>query len=205
MIARFIGGLGVGISTVAAPLFISEIAPPAYRGRLAGMFQFNIVFGILIAFVSNTLLGGIGENAWRWMLGVEAIPALIYTLMCLWLPESPRWLIGHKEDRAAGMDVLRLINADASDVEIEALADEITAVAHETASAGRFWSPSLKTPILLAFLIAFFNQLSGINAVLYFAPRIFELTGLEEKAAFAAIGRHRRHQPRVHLRRPLAD
>ena len=117
------------------------------------------------------------------MLGVEAIPALIYTLMCLWLPESPRWLIGHKEDRAGGMNVLRLIYADASDAEIEALADEITAVAHETASAGRFWSPSLKTPILLAFLIAFFNQLSGINAVLYFAPRIFELTGLEEKAA----------------------
>ena len=183
MVARFIGGLGVGISTVAAPLFISEIAPAECRGRLAGMFQFNIVFGILIAFVSNMLLGGLGEQAWRWMLAVEAVPALIYSVMCFGLPESPRWLIGRKEDRAGGASVLRLIHPDATEAEIEAEVDKIEAVAHETASAGRFWSPHLKTPILLAFLIAFFNQLSGINAVLYFAPRIFELTGLEEKAA----------------------
>ena len=100
-------GVGVGISTVAAPLFISEIAPAKYRGRLAGMFQFNIVFGILIAFVSNALLGGTGENAWRWMLGVEAIPALVYSVMCFGLPESPRWLIGRKNDREAGSAVLR--------------------------------------------------------------------------------------------------
>ena len=183
MIARFIGGLGVGISTVAAPLFISEISPPQYRGRLAGMFQFNIVFGILIAFVSNSLLGGLGEIAWRWMLGVEAIPALIYSLMCFGLPKSPRWLIGQREDRAGAMEVLRQIYVHAPEEEIEAIADEIVAVSHETASAGSFWSARLKIPILLAFLIAFFNQLSGINAVLYFAPRIFELTGLEEKAA----------------------
>ena len=183
MIARFIGGVGVGISTVAAPLFISEISPPQYRGRLAGMFQFNIVFGILIAFVSNSLLGGIGESAWRWMLGVEALPALIYGLMCFGLPESPRWLIGHKEDRAAGIAVFRLIHPEADGAEIEAKADEIAAVSHETASAGRFWSDHLRMPIFLAFLIAFFNQLSGINAVLYFAPRIFEMTGLGEKAA----------------------
>jgi MFS transporter, SP family, arabinose:H+ symporter len=183
MIARFIGGLGVGISTVAAPLFISEIAPARYRGRLAGMFQFNIVFGILIAFVSNSLLGGFGEHAWRWMLGVEAVPALIYSLMCFGLPESPRWLIGRKEDRVGGIHVLRLIHPEASEAEIAAKADEIAAVSHESASVGGFWCARLKTPILLAFLIAFFNQLSGINAVLYFAPRIFELTGLEEKAA----------------------
>ena len=102
--ARFIGGLGIGISTVAAPLYISEIAPPAYRGRLAGMFQFNIVFGIVVAFVSNALLAGIGENAWRWMLGVAAFPSVLYTLMCFGIPESPRWLIGRKGDRAAGLD-----------------------------------------------------------------------------------------------------
>ncbi|MEM7143657.1 MAG: sugar porter family MFS transporter [Verrucomicrobiota bacterium] len=183
ILARFIGGIGVGISTVAAPLFISEIAPAEKRGRLAGMFQFNIVFGILIAFASNALLGGIGENAWRWMLGVEAIPALIYSLMCFGLPESPRWLIGRKNDRAGGIAVLKLINPSASDADIEAKADEIAAAAHEPSSTGGFWSARLKTPILLAFLIAFFNQLSGINAILYFAPRIFELTGLEEKAA----------------------
>ncbi len=183
MVARFIGGLGVGISTVAAPLFISEIAPAEKRGRLAGMFQFNIVFGILVAFGSNALLGGIGENAWRWMLGVEAIPALVYSLMCFGLPESPRWLIGKKEDRAGGVAVLKLIHPEASDEEIESKADEIANVSHEAASTGGFWTKRLKTPILLAFLIAFFNQLSGINAILYFAPRIFELTGLGEKAA----------------------
>ena len=182
-IARFIGGLGVGISTVAVPLFISEIAPAGQRGRLAGMFQFNIVFGILIAFVSNTLLGDIGENAWRWMLGVEAVPALIYSFMCLGLPESPRWLIGRKEDRAGAIAVLRLMHPEAAEIEIAAKADEIAAVSHEAASTGGFWSARLKTPILLAFFIAFFNQLSGINAILYFAPRIFELTGLGQKAA----------------------
>jgi len=183
MIARFIGGLGVGISTVAAPLFISEIAPAEKRGRLAGMFQFNIVFGILVAFGSNALLGSIGENAWRWMLGVEAVPALIFSLLCFRLPESPRWLIGRKGDRAEGLAVLRQIQPEATDAEIQSKADEIESVSREAASSGGFWSARLKTPICLAFLIAFFNQLSGINAILYFAPRIFELTGLDEKAA----------------------
>lgn len=183
IIARFIGGLGVGISTVAAPLFISEIAPAQYRGRLAGMFQFNIVFGILIAFISNALLGGIGDNAWRWMLGIEAIPAIVYSLMCLGLPESPRWLIGRKGDREGGMAVLRLIHPESGEEEIAAKADEIATVSHKPSSSGGFWTKQLKTPICLAFLIAFFNQLSGINAILYFAPRIFEMTGLGEKAA----------------------
>ncbi len=113
-IARFIGGLGVGISTVAAPLFISEISPPRYRGRLAGMFQFNIVLGILVAYVSNAALANIGPHAWRWMLGVEAFPALLYTLMCFGLPESPRWLLLRKRDREQGIAVLRLIHPEAS-------------------------------------------------------------------------------------------
>lgn len=183
MIARAIGGLGVGISTVAAPLFIAEIAPADKRGRLAGMFQFNIVFGILVAFASNALLSGVGESAWRWMLGAEAFPALVYTLMCLGLPESPRWLIGSKADRIGGLAVLKRIHPEASVAELEVKADEIASVSQEVANAGGFWSKRLRTPILLAFMIAFFNQLSGINAVLYFAPRIFELTGLEERAA----------------------
>ncbi len=84
IIARVIGGLGIGISTVVAPMYISEIAPPKYRGRLAGMFQFNIVFGILIAFVSNWLLAGVGDNAWRWMLGVAAFPSLLYAASVRW-------------------------------------------------------------------------------------------------------------------------
>jgi sugar porter (SP) family MFS transporter len=183
IIARAIGGLGIGISTVAAPLYISEIAPAKHRGRLAGMFQFNIVFGILIAFLSNALLAGIGENAWRWMLGVAAFPSLIYALLCFGLPESPRWLLGKKGDRAAGLKVLKLIEPDASDAEIEAEADAITTASTAQVSAGNFWTWQLRIPIMLAFLVAFFNQMSGINAILYFAPRIFELTGLAAKAA----------------------
>jgi sugar porter (SP) family MFS transporter len=181
--ARFIGGVGVGISTVASPMYISEIAPAAQRGRLAGMFQFNIVFGILIAFVSNALLANLGENAWRWMLGVEAIPALIYTVMCIGIPESPRWLLSRKGDRAAGLAILRRIDPEASEAHIEAEANKIVAAAQTTAEAGRFWTSQLRLPIMLAFLVAFFNQLSGINAVLYFAPRIFEMTGLGAEAA----------------------
>jgi MFS transporter, SP family, arabinose:H+ symporter len=182
-IARFIGGLGVGISTVAAPLYIAEIAPPEKRGRLAGMFQFNIVFGILVAFLSNALLGGVGEHAWRWMLGVEAFPALLYSVLCLSLPESPRWLIARRGDRAAGEAVLRRIRPAAREEEINALAETIASSATEPKARAGFWSGQLRVPIMLAFLIAFFNQLSGINAILYFAPRIFEWTGLGASAA----------------------
>lgn len=183
IIARFIGGLGVGVSTVAAPLYIAEIAPAPYRGRLAGMFQFNIVFGILVAFASNALLAGVGENAWRWMLGVEAFPALLYTLLCFGLPESPRWLIARKGDRPAALRVLQLIRPGSTDAELAAKADEIQAASTAQVAGARFWTAKLRIPILLAFLVAFFNQLSGINAVLYFAPRIFEMTGLEKQAA----------------------
>jgi SP family arabinose:H+ symporter-like MFS transporter len=183
IVARFIGGLGIGISTVAAPLYISEIAPPRLRGRLAGMFQFNIVFGILVAFVSNALLAGIGENAWRWMLGVAAFPSVLYAVMTLAIPESPRWLLSRKGDRAAGIDVLRRIQPEASEAEIDAVATEITTTGNVEDKTGGFWTSRLRKPILLAILIAFFNQLSGINAILYFAPRIFELTGLGAKAA----------------------
>lgn len=183
--ARFIGGLGIGISTVVSPLYISEIAPPNYRGRLAGMFQFNIVFGIVIAFLSNAILAKIGgEHAWRWMLGIAAFPSIVYAVMCLGLPESPRWLIGRQNNRAAGLQVLKLIEPEQSDLQLAAHADEIqnAATAERTTAAG-FWSRRLSKPILLAFLVAFFNQLSGINAILYFAPRIFEMTGLGERAA----------------------
>ena len=185
IVARLIGGLGIGMSTIASPLYISEIAPANYRGRLTGMFQFNIVFGILAAFASNAIIAKIGgENAWRLMLGIAAIPSLIYTMMCMGLPESPRWLIGRKNDRAGGLAVLKLIEPDKSEAQLLAHVDEIQSAARsEKTSAAAFWSLRLRIPILLAFFIAFFNQLSGINAILYFAPRIFEMTGLGEKAA----------------------
>jgi sugar porter (SP) family MFS transporter len=184
MIARFIGGVGIGISTVAAPLYISEISPAKSRGRLTAMFQFNIVFGILVAFLSNYLIGHfVEENAWRWMLGVEAFPALAFTVFCFMIPESPRWLVGNRADNKDAVKVLERLNPEYTAAQIDALTDEISEAAHRKSSTGGFWSARLKVPILLAFLVAFFNQLSGINAVLYFAPRIFELTGLGERAA----------------------
>jgi len=183
ILARLIGGLGIGISTVVAPMYISEIAPAKHRGFLAGMFQFNIVFGIVIAFLSNALLAGVGPDAWRWMLGVAAFPSLLYTVMCLGIPESPRWLLVKKGERQAGIAVLRRIEPHAPQEQINSEADAILAASVDRSAGGRFWTNALRTPILLAFFIAFFNQLSGINAILYFAPRIFEMTGLGEKAA----------------------
>ncbi len=201
-----IGGLGIGISTVVAPMYISEIAPPKQRGRLAGMFQFNIVFGILIAFVSNALLAGIGEHAWRWMLGVAAFPSLLYAMFCLGLPESPRWLLSRKGDRASALAVLQKIEPDSTTEQIAADADEIVAASSaEQASAGHFWTKRLRRPILLAFLIAFFNQLSGINAILYFAPRIFRTHWTGDESSVAAVHRHRSHQPGIYFCRAMAD
>lgn len=183
MLARFIGGIAIGVSTVAAPLYISEISPPESRGRLAGMFQFNIVFGILVAFLSNYLLARMGADAWRWMLGIMAVPSVIYTLACAAIPESPRWLLSRKGDRAGAMAVLKLMSPDATDATLQAQADVMTAHAEEAGDSRGFWRRGMRTPILIALLVAFFNQLSGINAVLYFAPRIFELTGLGKSAA----------------------
>ena len=182
-IARLLGGFGIGLSTVAAPLYISEISPPKRRGLLTGMFQFNIVFGIVMAYLSNALLSGMGDNAWRWMLAVAAFPAALYTMLCVGIPESPRWLLGRKQDRDAGLKVLRRIQPDASLEELNAEAEAILATSCQHGAAGKFWSRALRTPIMLAFLVAFFNQFSGINAILYFAPRVFEMAGLAEKAA----------------------
>ena len=191
MISRFIGGIAVGVSTVAAPLYISEIAPSEFRGRLTGMFQFNIVFGILVAFLSNALISNMGESAWRWMLGIEAVPALLYLIFSMGIPESPRWLVTRKSDLEQAKKILQLVEPAAEASAIDAKLETMQTAAHAESSESKFWSSKLFRPISLAFLIAFFNQLSGINAVLYFAPRIFELTGLGEQAALlqsAGIG-----------------
>ena len=193
VVARLIGGIGIGISTVAAPLYISEIAPAAFRGRLAGLFQFNIVFGCVVALVSNVVIAQVGGvNAWRWMLGIAAFPSVLYAVMCFGLPESPRWLLNRKGDRAAALQVLQLIEPDLSPSQLETHAEEMIAAARsEQTVASTFWTWRLRIPILLAILVAVFNQLSGINAVWYFAPRIFEMAGLGQKAALlqsAGIG-----------------
>jgi len=183
IVARVIGGFGIGMSTVAAPLYIAEIAPPRYRGRLTGMFQFNIVFGIVIAYVSNALLADVGSNAWRWMIGVAALPSLLYTLLCFGLPESPRWILNKTRDAESALRVLRRIRPDVPEAEIELEADDIRRSVQDDEARSTRGIRALRVPIMLAFLIAFFNQMSGINAVLYFAPRIFELAGLGTRAA----------------------
>ena len=185
MLARFIGGVGVGIATVASPLYISEISPPNLRGRLAGLFQFNIVLGILIAFVSNYVIGRYvdAEVAWRWMLGVEGVPALIYTIMCFTIPESPRWLITLGNNREAGVRIFAQINPSFTQAELDGLVRGVETSVDSNPTKEAFFVWRLRVPIMLAFLVAFFNQLSGINAILYFAPRIFEWTGLAESSA----------------------
>ena len=183
IIFRFIGGIGIGISTIAAPLYISEISPPEKRGKLAGMFQFNIVLGILIAYISNALLSHLGPDSWRYMLGVLGIPSILYILLCIRLPESPRWLIIRRKNTVKAFEIFSNINPIASKKEITELVDSISLSSRMGENKRPFFTKSLSRPILLAFFIAFFNQLSGINAILYFAPRIFELTGLGQQAS----------------------
>ncbi|WP_116787904.1 sugar porter family MFS transporter [Flavobacterium psychrotrophum] len=180
---RFIGGLGVGASTIAAPAYVSEIAPAEKRGRLVALYQFNIVLGILIAFVSNYFLKDIGENAWRWMLGIQAIPAAIYTGLMLTVPKSPRWLLSKFRYEEA-RKVLVLIDPKAN---IEALMLEQNQ--ERDAANETLFSKKYRFPVVLAFLIAFFNQFSGINAFLYYAPRIFKEAGLGDSTALlSSIG-----------------
>ena len=178
---RFVGGIGIGVSSVAAPVYISEISTPATRGRLSAMYQFNIVFGILIAFLSNYFLEGVGGvNDWRWMLGVLFIPSVIYTVMMMAVPESPRWLVTKKNDLAKAKAVLSQIGIADVDAEVASI---IKSNEHEASvsKSSAFFSPKHNKIIWLAFMIAFFNQLSGINFILYYAPEILSLSGLAEK------------------------
>jgi sugar porter (SP) family MFS transporter len=175
---RFIGGVGVGVSSIAAPTYIAEIATTRLRGRLVAMYQFNIVFGILIAFISNYFLQGFGgANDWRWMLGVEAIPAILYTVLVLRVPESPRWLISQHDDAKAAEQILTDLGTENAKEEIAAIQ---ASTGHEVHHEPLF-SKKYTKPIILAFFIAFFNQLSGINFILYYAPEILERAGLAAK------------------------
>ena len=185
---RFIGGIGVGASTIAAPSFISEIAPQEKRGRLVATYQFNIVFGILIAFVSNALLAKyISNDAWRWMIGIEALPAIIYTVMMFAIPESPRWLITAKNNIEAAKQVFRSLYDNEGDI-----VEQVNLIVNSqksTDDAESIFSKKYGIPLSLAFFIAFFNQFSGINAILYYANRIFAEAGLAEQAgALGSIG-----------------
>jgi len=181
---RFIGGLGVGASSVAAPVYISEIAPADRRGRLVALYQFNIVFGILIAFLSNYLIGQyMGQGSWRWMLGIEAVPALLYTFMVMGIPNSPRWMMMKGGTDEEVRSLLQKINSGIQNVEEEVLAIKNSLVnkAKDSLFSGKY-----SKSIMLAFFLAFFNQASGINFVLYYAPRIFETAGISADSALGA-------------------
>jgi sugar porter (SP) family MFS transporter len=191
LVFRFLGGIGVGVSSVAAPLYISEIAPAKDRGKLVGLFQFNVVFGILIAYLSNYLFGGTGPQDWRWMLGIQALPSFLFLVAIYFIPESPRWLIIKKGRVEEAKKTLRIANPEAN---IDQMVYEIKHSAED--AQGRkekvsLFSKKYATPVTLAVLFAFFNQASGINAIIYYAPRIFEMVGLGKSSALlssAGIG-----------------
>lgn len=190
MIFRFLGGLGVGASSVVAPMYITEIAPAKTRGRLVATFQFNIVLGILIAYFSNYLLQGMGDSSWRWMLGVQAIPSILFVVLVLFVPESPRWLIVHKGATERARAILQVSDPEGAEEAIKSI-HQAVAEERQKESIGAFFSGRFSIPIAMAFLIALFNQLSGINAIIYFAPRVFQLAGIDKSAAFlqsAGIG-----------------
>lgn len=175
---RFLGGLAIGGSSVVAPMYIAEISPAARRGRLVALSQLNVVSGILAAYLSNYVIaasvGGPESSAWRWMLGIAAMPAMSFYLLVLRIPESPRWLVKqHRREEAT--EVLRRVGNDAP----EALVTEIAESLHEETVAADepFFQRKYLKPILLAFMVASFNQLAGINALIYYTADIFKMAG----------------------------
>jgi sugar porter (SP) family MFS transporter len=175
LVFRLLGGLGVGISSVTAPIYISEVSPADRRGRLVGLFQFNVVLGILISYLSNYLISQGGEASWRWMLGVQAFPSALFLVLIYFIPESPRWLILKKGETSKALEILRVINPLNCEQELAAIKNSTL---NDTASSSSLFSGQYKTPVILAVFFAFFNQVSGINAIIYYAPRIFEMAGL---------------------------
>jgi sugar porter (SP) family MFS transporter len=181
---RFVGGLAIGASSVVAPMYIAEISPAAVRGRLVALSQFNVVAGILVAYFSNyliaALVGGPETAAWRWMLGIAALPSLLFFVLVLRIPESPRWLVKahHREEAAT---VLRTMGSDRPEALVQEIADSLH---EETVAANEpFFQRKYLKPILLAVMVASFNQLSGINALIYYTADIFRMAGAERTSA----------------------
>jgi len=183
LVARILGGIAVGGSSVIAPIYISEISPPKVRGRLVGMFQFNVVLGILIAYVSNYFIGNLFEveKAWRFMLGIQALPSLIFLVLMRFVPESPRWLILKKGLLDKAKRILVIISPEQADQVMAEIKQSATKINNNQKES--IWNRKYRMAVMLAFLIAFFNQFSGINAILYYAPRIFEMAGLAKSTS----------------------
>ena len=184
LIFRLLGGLAVGGSSVVSPLYIAEISPARYRGRLVAVTQFNIVLGILLAFISNYVIGGLdlGPLEWRWMFAVEALPAALFFVLLFRIPLSPRWLAARGRIAEARL-VLESCGTDTGSVdeEIEAIQASLDMEHHTLREP--FYQRKYMKPISLAVMIAMFNQLSGINALMYYAPHIFKMAGAAEGSA----------------------
>ena len=178
---RFVGGLGIGGSSVLGPMYIAEVSPAKWRGRLVGLFQFNVVFGILVAYLSNYLVGlaQFGANEWRWKLGVPALPALIFFLALFGIPRSPRWLVKQKRIDEA-REVLRVTGAQNYDQELQEIVASIDA---DAGASDSLFAWKYRLPIFLAVSIGMFNQLSGINAILYYLNDIFAYAGFSKVSA----------------------
>ncbi|SFW46797.1 sugar porter family MFS transporter [Chitinophaga sancti] len=174
---RFTSGFAVGASSVVGPMYISEIAPANLRGRLAGMFQLNIVAGIFIAYLTNFLFVGLGDHAWRYMLGIMVIPSALFWILLRTIPESPRWLILNNREAEAVPILNRLKETDVNGA-IQSIKESVQSH-QEKLFQGRYMKP-----VMYAVLLAMFNQLSGINAILYYAPRIFEMAGFDQTKAY---------------------
>jgi sugar porter (SP) family MFS transporter len=174
---RFIGGVAVGASSVVGPMYISEISPARLRGRLAGSFQLMIVLGIFVAYITNYFFAGSGDDSWRWMLGVMVVPAALFAILVRSIPESPRWLVlMHEAEKA--IPIMQRIGEENTGKAIEEIRASVTDVKE------KLFQRRYGKPIIFAVLLAMFNQLSGINAIIYYAPRIFEMAGFDKSNAY---------------------
>ena len=182
---RFFGGLGVGASSVIAPIYITEISPAAARGRLVILFQLSIVFGILISYLSNYIIGQYFNASWRFMLGIMAVPSLFFLLLLKLVPESPRWLLLHRSQHDEARGILQIINPTGFNDDLSSIVNSNEEDAKEPGGT-KLFTKRYRFPAMLAILFAFFNQVSGINAIIYYAPRIFSMTGLGKSAALAS-------------------
>ena len=187
MAFRFLGGVGVGLSSVCAPIYTAEIAPARIRGRLVGLVQFNIVLGILLAYLSNYIIQMIITDekvAWRWMLGVMLIPSAVFLLLLVSVPETPRWLMSRGRDKEAVEISRRLCSTQAESEEQIAEIRQQLAADRTKGSLSDFFSRRYSKVIIFAFIIAMCNQLSGINAILYYAPEVMKEAGASKDDAY---------------------
>lgn len=181
LLARFLGGLGIGGSSVLGPVYIAELAPGKWRGRLVGLFQINIVIGILLAYFSNYRIAelNLGMSAWRWMFGVAAAPALLFLILLFGIPRSPRWLA--TQNRVAeALSVLKLVGSSDPEGELKEIVDSIHL--ERAQKSEPLFSSKYRLPIFLAITIGMFNQLAGINAILYYLNDIFAAAGFNRVA-----------------------